>query len=200
MIAWQALKETKSLCQRAKKLNSDIDKETEEMKNAVGSADSSLSLINHLSEQIASHSEYLGKEIIEGQRAAKNYVAKSEHIIELETEINTRITMPFFLFKSKMMSSDLTPYHELPKPVIESPDLNFQTSEAIKQPHISSLQVNPEHWDTIAAEFETFEEQFDKAYEFLTETKKTIHKVVQKAAYKEQVSIIKTRKREKESG
>lgn len=199
MADWQTLKETKSLYQKAEKLNSDIDKETDEMENAVGSADSSLSLINHLSEQIASHSEYLGKKIIEGQRAAENYIAKSERIVEMETEINTRITMPFLLSKSKMMSSDLTPYHELPKPV-ELSDLNFHTSEAIKQSHISSLQINLEHWDTIAAEFETFEKQFDKAYELLTETKKTIHEVVQKATYKEQVSMIKTRKREKESG
>jgi hypothetical protein len=198
MADWEALKRTESLYQRSNELSNAIDHETEEMKNAVRTAQDGLSLIDRLSDQTLSHTEYLGREITEGRKIAKRHVSKMQHIKELESEINNRMIMPFLLTKPRIISSDLATYHELPEPVIDSPNLNMNMSSAVEQSVISSLQANSEYWDMIAAEFETFDEQFEKAFHVLKQTEKVLRDAVQKPPYREHVSSVKREKQEKE--
>jgi len=197
MADWQALKAAESLCQESKELNNAIDREIEKMENTIRTAQDSLSLIDRLSDQTLTYIEYLAKEIIETQKMAKRHVMKMQLIKDRETEIQSGKIMPFLLSRPKMIPSDLETYHELPKPVIESPNLNLNMSAAIKQSPISSLQANLEHWDTIAAEFETFDEQFNKAYNLLKQTEKTLEKALHESSYKEQLPKIKTRQSQK---
>ena len=200
MADWEALKKTESLYQRSNELSNAIDRETEEMKNSVRTAQDGLSLIDRLSDQTLSQTEYLGREIIEGRKIAKKHVSKIKHIKELESEINSRMIMPFLLAKPRIISPDLATYHDLPEPVIDSPDLNMNTSSVVKQSGISSLQVNVEYWDMIAEEFETFDEQFEKAFHVLKQTEKVLQEAVEKPRYEDHASTVKRRKQEKEIG
>jgi hypothetical protein len=87
MADWHALKVTESLYQKSKELNTVIDHETKEMENSLRAGQESLSLIDLLSGQTLSHTEYLGKKIIEGREIAKRHVAKTPHMKKIESEI-----------------------------------------------------------------------------------------------------------------
>jgi hypothetical protein len=187
MADWHALKVTKSLYQRSNELNKAIDHEAEEMQNSLRTAQNSLSLIDKLSRQTVSHTEYLAKEIKEGREIAENYIAKADRTKKIEDEINSYI-MSFLHSNPQILLSDFEIKQKLPHPTIESPDLNMDMSAAIKQSPITSLQHHIEYWDKIAEDFETFDEQFDKAEKLLSETKRIIDKATKAPVAKEQVT------------